>query len=228
MTREDFIKQLPELVRDYQASPELLDRISNVDLLMMIGGSGVGKTSIIKRLGIPYVPSDTTRPMRPDEINGLDYFFRTDYDQLVSDIKQRQFVQVNVFQTGDFYGTRATAFPEVGFAVYAVVADLVPYFRQLGFNETTSAFVTPPNFLEWMSRLDKHNVESDQLSKRLEESKRSFNFALNDPQVHFILNDELDQAVNQTKMLVSGKPNTQREAAGRQAAESIYKELTFA
>ena len=228
MTKDDFIKQLPELVRDYQAAPEVLNRISGVDLLMMIGGSGVGKTSIIKRLGIPYVPSDTTRPMRPDEINGLDYFFRTDYDQLVADIKARKFVQVNIFQTGDFYGTRADAFPDVGFAVYAVVADKVAYFRQLGFSETISAFVTPPDFLEWMSRLDKHNVESDQLAKRLEESKQSYKFALNDPQVHFILNDDLDKAVYQTRMLISGQPNAQREAAARQAAEAIYKELTFA
>jgi guanylate kinase len=228
MTRDDLIKILPDLVRDYQAAPEVLDRISNVDLLMMIGGTGVGKTSIIKRLGIPYVPSDTTRQMRPNEINGMDYYFRTDYDQLVAEIKSHKFVQVNVFQTGDFYGTRVGAFPEVGFAVYAVVADKVPYFRQLGFNETISAFVTPPTFIEWMERIDRNNIESDQLSKRLEEAKQSFNFALNDSQVHFILNDDLDKAVYQTKMLVSGKPDEARQALARQAAESIYKELSFA
>ena len=228
MTREDFIKQLPELIRDYKAPAETISRISDIDLLMIIGGSGVGKTSIIKRLGIPFVPTDTTRPIRPDEIDGTDYFFRTDYEQLINDIKERKFVQVAIGPADDFYGTRADAYPQVGLAVYAVVADVIPLFRQLGFNETISAFITPPNFLEWMSRLDKHNVESDQLAKRLEESKRSFNFALNDSQVHFILNDDLDKAVYQTKMLVSGKPNQAREGAGRQAAEAIFKELTFA
>ena len=177
---------------------------------------------------MPYVPSDTTRPMRPDEIEGLDYFFRTDYEQLASEIKNRQFVQVIVGPAGDFYGTRASVYPQVGRAVYAVVADVIPTFRQLGFSETTSAFVTPPTFLEWMNRIDKHNVETDQLAKRLEEAKRSFNFALNDPQTHFILNDDLDKAVYQTKMLLSGTPNTSREEIARQAAEAIYKELTFA
>jgi guanylate kinase len=228
MTRDDFIKILPDLISDYQAAPAVLEQISNLDLLMVIGATGVGKTSIIKRLGIPYVPADTTRPMRPEEIEGLDYFFRADYEQLVSEIKNRQFVQVIVGPAGDFYGTRASVYPQVGLAVYAVVADVVPVFRQLGFNETISAYVTPPTFLEWMDRMDKHNVESDQLSKRLEEAKRSFNFALNDSQVHFILNDDLDKAVYQTKMLVSSKPNADREAAGRQAAQTIYQELTFA
>jgi guanylate kinase len=88
--------------------------------------------------------------------------------------------------------------------------------------------VTPPTFIEWMERIDRNNVESDQLSKRLEEAKRSFHFALNDPQVHFILNDDLDKAVYQTKMLVSGKPDEARQTLARRAAEDIYKELSFA
>lgn len=228
MTRDEFIKMLPDLVRGYQTPPEVLDQISNLDLLLIIGATGVGKTSIIKRLGIPFVPADTTRPIRPEEINGSDYFFRSDYEQVISEIKNRQFVQVAIGPTGDFYGTRTVAYPQVGLAVYAVVADVVPYFRTLGFNETISAFVTPPTFLEWMDRMDKHNVESDQLSKRLQEAKRSFNFALNDKDCHFILNDDLDKAVYQTKMLVNGKPNPPRETKARQSAETIYKELTFA
>jgi len=228
MTREDLIKILPDLIRDYQAPPEVIDRISGIDLLMIIGGTGVGKTSIIKRLGMPFVPTDTTRPIRPDEIDGTDYFFRTDYQAVVAEIKERKFVQAAVGPVGDFYGTRISAYPQVGLAVYAVVADVVPTFRQLGFNETVSAFVTPPTFIEWMQRIDRNNVESDQLSKRLQEAKRSFNFALNDPQVHFILNDDLDKAVYQTKMLISGKPDQTRESLARQAAEKIYQELSFA
>ena len=228
MTREDLIKILPDLIRDYQAPPEVIDRISGIDLLMIIGGTGVGKTSIIKRLGMPFVPTDTTRPIRPDEIDGTDYFFRTDYQAVVAEIKERKFVQAAVGPAGDFYCTRISAYPQVGLAVYAVVADVVPTFRQLGFNETVSAFVTPPTFIEWMQRIDRNNVESDQLSKRLQEDKRSFNFALNDPQVHFILNDDLDKAVYQTKMLISGKPDQTRESLARQAAEKIYQELSFA
>src|SRR6266550_3095700 len=92
MTRDDFIKLLPGLVKDYKALPEVHEQISNIDLLMIIGATGVGKTAIIKRLGIPYVVADTTRPIRPEEINGTDYFFRTDYETLANEIKQHHFV----------------------------------------------------------------------------------------------------------------------------------------
>lgn len=228
MTKDDFLKMLPDLLKDYQPLPEIKSRIANVDLLMVVGATGVGKTSIIKRLNIPFVITDTTRPIRPDEIDGSDYNFRSDYDQIVAEIKARKFVQVNIFPTGDFYGTKASAYPELGFADYAIVADRIDEFRKMGFNETITAYITPPNFLEWMGRIDRHNSESDQLAQRLDEAKRSFSFALNDKDTHFILNDDLDMAVHQTETLLNGKADQNREAAARQAAEQIFKELTFA
>lgn len=228
MTRDDFINILPDLIKDYQAPPAILEVISNISLLIIVGATGVGKTSIIKRLGIPFVITDTTRPIRPIEINGSDYFFRTDYKELIREIKRRDFVQVAVGPAGDFYGTRASAYPDVGLAVYAVVSDVVPMFRQLGFGETLCAYITPPSFSEWMGWIDPHNFESDQLAKRLSEAKRSFNFALHDPDMHFILNDELNQAVNQVHNLVGGQIDEAREAQARQAAEAIAAKLTFA
>lgn len=228
MTREEFIDILPELSKDYKIPAEAKERIGHIDLLMMVGGTGVGKTSIIKRLGIPFVVTDTTRPIRPSEINGLDYFFRTDYEQLASEIKERKFVQVIVYPTGDFYGTRISAYPEVGYAVFAVVSSIVPEFRQMGFNDTTTAFITPPSFLDWMGRLDKSGLERNQLEKRLAEAHRSYEFALKDSETSFILNDELDHAVQQTKMLLAGRHDTEREARGRKAAEEIFEKLSFA
>jgi guanylate kinase len=79
-----------------------------------------------------------------------------------------------------------------------------------------------------MSRIDRHNSESDQLAQRLDEAKRSFEFALNDKETHFILNDDLDMAVHQTEMLLNGKTDSARESTARQSAEQIFKELTFA
>jgi guanylate kinase len=228
MTREEFLKVIPDLVKDYMRPAAVLARISGIELLIIVGATGVGKTTVIKRLGIPYVVADTTRPIRPDEINGTDYFFRTDYDQLINEIKRREYVQIAIGPAGDFYGTRASSYPEVGLAVCAVVADVVPQFRELGFSETTTAFITPPEFLEWMDRMDRHNIETDQLSKRLKEAKRSFNFALNDPKTHFILNDDVDKAVHQTTMLLNGDIDSEREDKAREAARQIYWELTFA
>jgi guanylate kinase len=227
VTRDDFLKLLPELIKNYQAPAQTLSRISDVDLVMVVGASGVGKTSVIKHLGIPYVPTDTTRPKRPEEVEGLDYFFHEDYAQVVDDIKNRQFVQIAMGPTGDLYGTRASLYPQVGMAVLGVLAEVVPQFRTLGFSETMAVYITPPTFLEWMDRLGRISFDRDQLLGRLKESKFSFQFALNDSQIHFILNDVLEEAVHQTNMLLNGKVDAERESKARQEAQRIFQELTF-
>jgi guanylate kinase len=225
MTREEFLANLPQLVQNYQPSTEALQRISHITLLMIVGPSGAGKTSILKRLGMPYVPSDTTRPKRPEEIHGEDYFFKEDYDKLAEDIKNHQYVQVVIGANGDFYGTRVNSYPEYGIAVYAVMADVVPTFRKLGFERTTTAYIIPSNLEHWMERMNAHKLDQNQLEKRMAEAKRSLAFAINDPETHFILNDELDDAVSQVNSLIGGKENKIREEYAKQTANEIYKEL---
>ncbi|MBX4188597.1 hypothetical protein KW792_00675 [Candidatus Saccharibacteria bacterium] len=227
MTRDDFLKLLPELVNNYQAPAQTLARITDVDLLMVVGASGVGKTSVIKRLGVPFVPTDTTRPKRPEEIEGMDYFFHTDFETLIDDIKSRQFVQVAIGPTGDLYATRAALYPQLGLAVLGVLAEEVVRFRTLGFSETQTIYITPPTFLEWMDRLGRISFDRDQLLGRLKESKRSFTFALSDNQTHFVLNDTLDEAIHQVNNLLNGKVDTEREAKAHQEAQRIAEELTF-
>lgn len=221
MTREEFLKQLPELAANYNPAPDVLTKIGNLDLLMVIGPSGVGKTSVINKLGLQYVPSDTTREPRPGEKEGEDFYFRTDYDQIVSELKNGQFVQVAVDSGGDLKATRASPYPNSGTIVMAIVTDVVPIMRKLGFGKTTSAFITPPSYEEWMRRLGAHELQGEKPNKRLAEAKRSLTFALSDAEMHFILNDNLDEAVYQTKELISGQIDTERERKASHAAQAM-------
>lgn len=59
---------------------EMLSRRKQPLLIVISGPSGVGKDTVIKRMkerGLPFhfVVTATTRPRRPDEIDGVDYFF---------------------------------------------------------------------------------------------------------------------------------------------------------
>src|SRR4051812_38943415 len=128
MTYNDFKRQLPELVKNYQPSLRVLNKIKNISLLIVIGPSGVGKSTFINNLGIAYVPSDTTRPQRPEEINGVDMNFLNDYQKTTADIITGQFVQVALGVSGDFYATSTNSYPDSGWAVMPVLADVVPAF----------------------------------------------------------------------------------------------------
>jgi guanylate kinase len=225
MNREEFLLQLPELVKNYQPAPEVVNQIKNVTLLIVIGPSGVGKTTIIKKSGLFFVPSDTTRPPRTEEEDAKDYYFLDDYQRLAGDISSGQFLQVAIGPTGDFYGTKASSYPASGVATMAIVADVVPIFRNLGFNSTVSIFITPPSYGEWVRRMSDRTANSNQLSGRLAEAIRSFSFALSDNQTHFILNEDIEMAVLQIEKLLIGMLQQERELTARRAATDILSQL---
>jgi guanylate kinase len=227
MTREEFSKQLPELVKEYKPASDVANHIKNLDLLMVIGPSGVGKTAIINRLNLKYIISDTTREPRPDEKEGVDYFFRQDYDQIVEEMKNGRFVQVAVDSGGDLKATRDNAYPDSGIAVMAVIAGVVPSYRQLGFRKTISVFITPPSFEEWMQRLDVHNLTAEQQALRLSEAARSLEFALNDKEIHLILNDDIVEAVNQTKNVLEGNVDQGREEEALSITEQLLGNVGY-
>jgi len=225
MDRQEFLAQLPKLVAGYKPASDVIERIKRIKVLMLVGPSGVGKTTLINNLGLKYVLSDNTRDPRPGELEGRDFFFRTDYDMVAEEIRRGRFVQIAVDSGGDLKATKAGSYPDQGNVVMAVVADVVPIFRQLGFAGTLTAFITPPSFAEWMQRMQGHNLSQEQFNKRIDEAKRSFDFALRDSDVHFILSDTIEQATDQLKQLVSGRPDTERETVARAAANSINAQL---
>lgn len=225
MTYEQFLLDFPKLIAGYKPAPDVAAQIKSLELLMIIGPSGVGKSRIINELGVPYVPSDTTRPIRPGEQDGVDMYFLSDHQQILSDVRDGKFVQVAVGPGGDFYATRASSYPASGWATMPVVADVVPTFRGLGFTRTLSAFIVPPTFEEWMRRMQIHKLSGDQLAKRLDEAQRSLTFALNDNQMHFILNDIVEDAAAQIKELVAGQTNEEREALAKAIATANLKRI---
>jgi guanylate kinase len=225
MTHEDFVKALPELVYGYQPAPAVIEHIGRVTLLMLVGPSGVGKSTLIKHSGLHFVPSDTTRMPRPGEKDGVDMNFRTDYDQLAADIKAGNFVQIAPFATGELYATKYSSYPESGAAVMPVMAEAVPLFRKLGFEKTISAFVVPPSYQEWMRRMSEQQMTVEQRAKRLSEAKISFEFGLSDQQTHFILCDDINESAGQVKDLLNGQLNEVLEAEARAVAQSLLTSL---
>ncbi len=225
MTREEFLRQLPELVKNYQPATDVVKHIGGLNLLMVVGPSGSGKTTLMRQVGLKYVIPVTTRPARPNEQEGIDFYFRADYDQIVTDIKNGNFVQVAVDSSGDLKATRSDAYPESGDIVIAVMAEVVPMFRTLGFKNTTSAFITPPSYSEWQARMGAHHMGEEQESKRREEAERSLVFALSDEQTHFILNDNVAEASEQLKKLMRGEVDTAREEEAKKKAQYLLSQL---
>lgn len=78
-----------------------------LNMIVLMGASASGKTEVAKMLGklfsIKKVVTHTTRPMRPNEVNGVDYYFVTkeEFKRLASEDYFVETVEYN----DNFYGT---------------------------------------------------------------------------------------------------------------------------
>ena len=93
MDKQAFIEWAKKLQSTYHSSSAVHQQLGSIDLVALVGPTGVGKTTIIEQLGLPYVQSDVSRAPRDGEKNNHEYHFRDDYFGMLSDIKEGNYAQ---------------------------------------------------------------------------------------------------------------------------------------
>jgi guanylate kinase len=224
MEKSDFIEWAKKLQEHYVPSEQTINQLSQIDLLAIVGPTGVGKSTIINQLDIPYVISDVSREPRPDEKKEKNYHFRTDYLEIIKDIKNGEYVQFLVSKNNEFYGTRGTSYPDSGVCTMAIVAQEIPRFRKLGFRNIKTIYIMPPSYVEWMRRIG--GVRSTDLLARISEARQSIILALEDPEYTFVLNDKLELAVKDVLDIINGKTiNIHRAQLAFDTADVILEHI---
>lgn len=223
MDKATFTAKAKELQANYKPNPEVLTQLSHIKLMAVVGPSGAGKSTITHQSGLAYVVGDTTRDVREGEVQGRDYNFRDDYQVILTEIEQGEFVQFVIERELEFYGTKARSYPSDGACAMAVLATAIPAFKTFGFGALFPIYIVPPNHSEWMRRLSTHRDKD--LESRLLEAKESLFAALNDPAYVFILNDNLDSAVTTLRKIASGIVDPTASARARSSANTLYEHL---
>lgn len=224
MNKIEFIQEAKQLMLGYQPSAETIKKVEHIDLVAIVGPTGVGKSTIIKKLGIPEVVSDVSRERRKGEKNHIDYRFRTDYLEILQDIKYGEYVQYLISGTDEFYGTKWSAYPSDGYCTMAIYADKIDEFKNIRFRQVKQFFIIPQSYVEWMRRIGVHR--SEDLHRRLEEAKTSIQLALNDNSYVFILNDNIATAVQEIKDSLAGKKIDQhRSQLAKATAGSLRSKI---
>ena len=176
-------------------------------LFVLSGPSGVGKGSILAR-ALPDLPemrksvSATTRPPRPEEVEGRDYFFRS-RDEFHEMVGADQLLEwAKVFE--HFYGTPREWVDEILSQGQDVVLE-IDVQGTLQVRQKCQAailiFVAPPSWQELRSRLLSRKTEDEaSVARRLEGAKREL--ASLPHYDYVIVNDQLEKAADQFKSLV--------------------------
>ncbi len=179
-------------------------------LVVISGPSGVGKTTIIKavlstRDDLIFSVSCTTRPRRPGEVHGKDYFFITEQEFMVM-VERGEFLEWAEVH-GHLYGT-PRKFVEKAFSEGKSVLLDIDVQGALKVMETFKdgvfIFVAPPSLKDLEKRLRKRGTESeDVIKRRLEDAK--WELEKIDSFEYLIINKDLDEAIHALDSIITAE-----------------------
>lgn len=176
-------------------------------LIILSAPSGTGKSTAVASLcalmpQLQVSVSCTTRPKRPQEQEGKDYFFLTEAEfrarMAAGDFAE--WAQVH----GNFYGTPKAPLEEVLGSSRVMLLDLdVQGGMQLkkAFPQAVSIFLLPPSFEVLQERLQGRATDSpEQIRLRLENAKRELEYQ--NFYDYCVVNDDLEQAVRDIAKII--------------------------
>jgi guanylate kinase len=200
----------------------MMTEICPGNIYIVAAPSGGGKTSLVKNLigtldNIVVSISHTTRGRRPQETQGLDYFFVEDA-QFLNMVKEGAFVEhAEVF--GHYYGTSTAQLEERIAQGIDVVLDIdwqgAQQIKQL-FPSSVNIFIIPPSLQVLEQRLasrgrDEASTIAERMLKAQEEMRHYVEFD------YLIVNDDFEHAAQALQSIVLANRLEVHKQAVRQA-----------
>ena len=182
-------------------------------LIVLVGPSGVGKSTISRRLekglDVSYTVSVTTREKKPGEdengkeyehIDKLEFFRRLDSDQYL------EYAQVH----GNYYATPkhpAMDYLAAGRDVLLEIDVQGALQVRHHYPDALLIFILPPDEPTLLQRLtDRDRDSADDINKRFRAAKREIHMAKGSRAFdHLVINDDLDRAVREIVTIVNNK-----------------------
>ncbi len=174
-------------------------------IVVLSGPSGSGKTTLVRELvaraevKLVKSVSATTRPPRPAEIHGDDYWFLTDAN-FREKLKNKEFLEhAEVFSSGYLYGTLRSeldrAWKQNGWAFLEIdVQGALKVMQQ--YPNAVTIFLKTPSPAEFERRLRARGTESEEvIQRRLATAERELQLA--DRYKYVVVNDQLEAAVSE-------------------------------
>ncbi len=193
-------------------------KLNERGLLVVISGpSGVGKGTVRKALfqmknhDLVYSVSMTTRPPRPGEVDGVDYYF-VSRETFEKRIKENKFLEYAEF-VGNYYGTPRDKVEEQldkgkEVVLEIEVAGALQVREQM--NDAVFIFLVPPGKEALYDRLRKRGTEAIEIvNERMKKAEKEFLLA--HKYDYIVVNDEVNNAADRIMAIVRAEhAKTQR------------------
>jgi len=186
------------------------------DIFVIAAPSGAGKSSLVKALceqdnTLQLSISHTSRPIRPSEVNGIDYFF-VSVEQFEEMLSRHEFIEhAKVY--GNYYGTNINTIQQFMKNGKDIILEIdwqgARQIKKL-FPNAILIFILPPSIEELTKRLIARNTDSQEVIKsRIQVAQEDISHA--NEFTYVIINDKFDVALQdlcsiiRTRRLLSQK-----------------------
>lgn len=178
-------------------------------LIVISGPSGVGKRTIIKEYlkdhpNAVRCTSITTRPQRPDEVDGVDYYFvsHEEFDRLV---RSNQMLEFGYYRRNG-YGTIRNAVEQLREKGHNVILDIdvvgAMKVRTIC-PDATLVFLIPPTWDELNTRIHNNKfIPEAEIAERLEIAKEEVICA--EQYDYILINDTIEDTVRRLAQIIHG------------------------
>lgn len=235
------MRTIDQLIKDYEPTSSTIDLVCSTKITLLAGITGAGKDTIkkelLKRSEYCDIISHTTRKPRINgdqiELDGIDYYF---INQLTAHqmLKNHQFVEAKLVHGDVVYGTSVAeiqkAYDENKTAITDI--DVQGVEEYVAMSETIiSIFVTPPSYDVWISRLMHRYQTQEEFDvawpKRRDSAIMEISTALEKKYFLFIINDEINDAVEQVNDIIKTSSGKQIDDSGpRLIAQNILDSIS--
>lgn len=214
-------EEFESLLSNYQMSDEAKAMLAELKLLLLVSPTGAGRNTIINQLSTTgkyhYVLSDTTRPQRSNngevEKEGSEYHFVSEEDFLEG-LKTGRYIEAAVIHNQQVSGisidelSKAASQDKIAVNEVEIIgADVIHTEKP----DTTTIFVLPPSYEQWMSRLEQRgDMTTEEITNRLESAEKELQAAIDKDYFKLVINDDLEQAVEQIRRIVESDDYSQQ------------------
>ncbi len=178
-------------------------------LIVFTAPSGAGKTTIVRHLlnslpNLAFSVSATTRPPRPQEVDGKDYYFLSP-EKFKRLIREDAFVEWEEVYTNQFYGTLRSEIERLWQKKLHILFDIDVKGALSIKNAYPSAslviFVKPPSEEILFQRLrDRQTEDPKNLEKRFQKASEELQYETRFDKV--LINDNLKETLKKAETLV--------------------------
>jgi guanylate kinase len=179
-------------------------------LLILTAPSGAGKTTIVRHLlerfaDLSFSVSATTRPPRPGEVHGVDYYFLST-EEFLRRVAAGDFVEYEEVYPGRYYGTLREEVERIWAAGKAVAFDIevkgATNIKRHYPDNSLAVFVAPPSPEVLFQRLrDRSTEDADSLRVRMARAAEELSYGNSFDRV--LVNDDLPTCLREAEELTT-------------------------